>query len=98
MSGAMNHILLLGGGFDTGNLGVGALTEGALTVVRQRYPSARVSLLDYGRDPAVHKVTVAGQPTSVSVINLRFSWKLALPNNVATLLALSWGSGLLGPA
>jgi polysaccharide pyruvyl transferase WcaK-like protein len=85
----MNRILLLGASFGTGNMGVGALAAGALTVVSQRHPGAEVALLDYGREPTVSAVRVGGRTLAVPLVNLRFSWKLLLPNNVAALLALS---------
>ncbi len=91
----MNRVLLLGATFATGNMGVGALAAGALTVVRHRYPHATIQLLDYGREPTVSVVQLHGKPISVPLVNLRFSWKVLLANNVAALLALSlaarWG-------
>ncbi|WP_169517177.1 polysaccharide pyruvyl transferase family protein [Azohydromonas australica] len=85
----MNKILLLGASFGTGNMGVGALTAGALTVIRRRFPQASVSLLDYGREAALSQTRIDGKTLSVPLVNLRFSWKLFLLNNVALLLALS---------
>jgi len=92
----MNNILLLGATFGTGNMGVGALTAGALTVVSRRYPGAKVSLLDYGREPAVSVTQVDGRTITVPLVNLRFSWKIFLANNIAALLALSLATRLFG--
>lgn len=92
----MNNILLLGATFGTGNMGVGALTAGALTVLSRRYPSAAISLLDYGREPAVSVTRVDGRTISVPLVNLRFSWKILLANNVAALIAMSLVSRVLG--
>lgn len=92
----MSNILLLGATFGTGNMGVGALTAGALTVVAQRFPGATVSLLDYGRKPTVSVTRVGGKAVSVSLINLRFSWKILLANNIAGLLAVSLVTHLFG--
>jgi len=92
----MNKILLLGASFGTGNMGVGALAAGALTVVSRRYPDAEVALLDYGRDPAVSLARIGDKTMLVRLLNLRFSWKVLLPNNVAALLALAWLSRGLG--
>jgi colanic acid/amylovoran biosynthesis protein len=85
----MNQVLLLGASFSTGNMGVGALAAGALTLVSERYPQAQVQLLDYGRSATASKVEVKGKSLQVPLINLRFSWKLLLPNNIATLLVLA---------
>lgn len=92
----MNNILLLGATFGTGNMGVGALTAGALTIVSKRYPQASIKLLDYGREPAVSITQVDGKTITVPLVNLRFSWKILLANNVAGLLALSLLSRLTG--
>jgi hypothetical protein len=94
----MNNILLLGATFGTGNMGVGALTAGALTVMSRRYPDATISLLDYGREPVVSVTRVDGRTLSVPLVNLRFSWKILLANNVAALLALSLITRVAGSA
>jgi colanic acid/amylovoran biosynthesis protein len=91
----VTHFLLLGASFGTGNMGVGALTAGALKIVAQRYPQARVSLLDYGREPVVSIVEVNGRSVEVPLVNLRFSWKVLLANNVAALLAMACLSRLV---
>lgn len=91
----MNRLLLLGASFGTGNMGVSALTAGALKIVAQRYPDASVSLLDYGREPVVSVVEVNGRTLRVPLVNLRFSWKLLLGNNVAALLAMACVSRLV---
>ncbi len=92
----MNNILLLGAGFATGNMGVGALAAGALTVVSRRFPGASISLLDYGRVAEVSSVRVSGRTLQVPLINLRFSWKLFLANNIAALLVCSLLARCLG--
>jgi colanic acid/amylovoran biosynthesis protein len=93
----MKHILLLGATFSTGNLGVGALTSGALTVLSHRYPDAKVSLLDYGHNPTATRTLVRGHMVDVPLINLRFSWKVLLPNNVALLLVFALLARVVGP-
>lgn len=92
----MNNILLLGATFGTGNMGVGALTAGALTVVSRRYPDAQISLLDYGREPSVSTACIEGRTINVPLVNLRFSWKIFLANNIAGLLALSLATRWFG--
>lgn len=80
-------ILLLGATFNTDNMGVGALTSGALRALA-RDADADAVFLDYGVEPTVSECTIAGRTLRVPLINLRFSWK-PLPNNVAYLLLLS---------
>jgi colanic acid/amylovoran biosynthesis protein len=82
-------ILLLGATFSTDNMGVGALTAGALKVLMRRYPDASPCFLDYGVVSTVSTIEVEGKTVSVPLINLRFSWRVFLPNNVAYLLVLS---------
>ena len=41
-------VYLLGATFGTANLGVSALTVGAVNVVMHRWPQARIFVLDYG--------------------------------------------------
>lgn len=87
--GVVRHVLLLGATFSTGNLGVGALASGALEVARAAYPEADIRFLDYGREPREENAQVDGKALQVPLINLRFSWKILLPNNIALLLILA---------
>ncbi len=82
-------VVLLGATLDTGNLGVSALTAGAIRCIFEQYPEAEVSLLDYAEAPSVRNLIVRGQPVSVSVVNIRFSKRFYLPNNIAMLLLLA---------
>ena len=83
------RILLLGATFSTNNMGVGTLTAGALQVLSSRYPNADVLFLDYGTEQCLSTATIEGRSLSLPLLNLRFSWKIFLPNNVALLLALA---------
>ena len=80
-------VLILGASFETANLGVGALAASAVSSVLQAIPGARVRLLDYGKKPLSYQVKHAAGTSLVELINLRFSWRIYLPNNVARLLA-----------
>ena len=82
-------ILLLGATFATGNMGVGALTAGALTIVARRFPTVQAFLLDYGTEASKFSFEIGQDTLDVPLINLRFSWKIWLPNNIALLLLLS---------
>jgi polysaccharide pyruvyl transferase WcaK-like protein len=57
--------------------------------VFSRFPEAEITLLDYGKNPSTHMVKVGGQELIVPKLNIRFSKKLYLPNNIALLLFLA---------
>ena len=80
---------ILGASFETGNLGVSALAASTVASVLSSFPNARVFFLDYGRTPATYQVSHGEDVASVEMVNLRFSWKLHLPNNIARLLAVA---------
>jgi polysaccharide pyruvyl transferase WcaK-like protein len=83
------RVALLGAAFDTGNMGVSALAASAVNCILQGYPNACVSLLDYSSQSAVHRLRMEGRELEVPLINMRFSKKFYLPNNIAVLLFLA---------
>ncbi len=83
------RVILFGAGFSTDNLGVGALTVGAIKCILMQYPQAEISLLDYGKTEIVHSVRISDQVKRIPVVNMRFSWRMYLGNNIAILLALA---------
>lgn len=82
-------VCLLGATFATGNMGVNALAIGAIKCIVQNWPRAEVALLDYGRKATNCAVNVGPRTIEVPLINMRFSWKIWLPNHVLTLIALA---------
>ena len=80
---------ILGARLDTGNMGVGALTMGAITVIKNSFPIAELFMLDYDDKPGVQHCLIAGERVDVPLINMRFSKKLFLRNHVLRLLALA---------
>jgi len=82
-------VLLLGATFNTDNMGVGALAAGALTILTKKYSDADIFFLDYGKESTATVTDVAGKNITVPLVNLRFSWKIFLPNNVAYLFFLA---------
>jgi polysaccharide pyruvyl transferase WcaK-like protein len=80
-------ICLLGASFNTGNRGVAALAAGTITSVLSAIPDARVFLIDYAKVPSRHRVFCDGRHVEVELVNIRFSKKFWLPNNIARLLA-----------
>ncbi len=85
----MKKVALLGAGFDTGNMGVGALTMGAIACVKQAWPDAEISLLEYSQSSNSFACRMNGGVVNVSLIAMRFSKKFYLYNNIALLLLLS---------
>jgi colanic acid/amylovoran biosynthesis protein len=83
------RVILFGAGFSTDNLGVGALTVGAIKCMLLQYPQAEISLLDYGKTEVVHSVRIRDHVKRIPVVNMRFSWRVYLGNNIAVLLALA---------
>lgn len=80
------NILLLGASFSTRNLGVWALASGAITSVFHNYPDANVFFLDYHTEPASYNIRHAHGTSKVQLVNIRFSKKFWLSNNIARLL------------
>lgn len=91
-------ILLLGATLNSDNRGIGALAMGALSILLHRYPECEIKFVDYGHAPTTTTVNVNGREVSVPLINLRFSKKLWLANNIIRVLVLAVLSRLLGSA
>jgi len=82
-------IAILGATFETGNMGVGALTAGTIKCILSENPASEIFLLDYGKQSPVRTVEFEGRQVTVPLMNLRFSWKIFLPNNIAFLIFLA---------
>ena len=70
-------------------MGVRALTAGSVKAVLSQYPDAEISILDYSREPSVYRLRMEDREISIPLVNMRFSKKLYLPNNIALLLLLA---------
>lgn len=79
-------VCLLGATFATNNLGVNALTDGALRCLFRHRPAARVFVLDYARASTSYTYQWEGGRAAIPVVNMRFSKNPLLPNNIASLL------------
>jgi colanic acid/amylovoran biosynthesis protein len=79
-------IILLGVGFTTPNMGVWALASGAIASALHSFPDAKIYLLDYNKDPARYEVKHPYGITDVDLVNIRFSKKLFLQNNIMRLI------------
>lgn len=82
-------ICLLGASFSANNMGVNALASGTLKSFFKRYPDGNLFLVDYCKKKKIHDVKIGNAIVPVELINIRFSKKFYLKNNIAMLLALS---------
>jgi polysaccharide pyruvyl transferase WcaK-like protein len=82
-------ICLLGATFDTNNMGVSALTAGTIKCIIHQFPDAEIYLLDYGKDTITYNLQIDHRSVPIQLINMRFSKKVYLKNNIALLLILS---------
>ncbi|MGD1154707.1 MAG: polysaccharide pyruvyl transferase family protein [Terriglobia bacterium] len=89
------RIAVLGASLETGNMGVGALATGTIKCILSQYPFAHVSLLDYARRASVHTLKVDGKDVRVPLVNLRFSKRFYLANNIALLILFALASKLI---
>lgn len=78
---------LLGASFETQNFGVAALTCGAVTAARDANENARIFIIDYAKKPACYSVPYGNVSAYVELVNIRFSKRFYLHNNIARLIA-----------
>src|SRR5579863_4025311 len=89
------RVFLLGAGFSNENMGVRALAAGAIRSFLHQFPDASLSLLDYAKEPTTFNLFVGQREVNISLINIRFSKRLFLSNNIATLLLIGLVARLL---
>jgi len=82
-------ICVLGAAFDTPNMGVSALAAGTIQCVLHLFPDAEIVLLGYGRSGSTFTLQIAGQQVLIRFVNMRFSKKFHLKNNIAMLILLA---------
>ena len=82
-------VCLLGASFGTHNMGVNALTVGTLKAFFERYPEGKLFLLDYGKNGLTYHFQIGNSKVPVQLVNIRFSKKFYLKNNIAWLIALA---------
>jgi colanic acid/amylovoran biosynthesis protein len=83
------RIGLIGAGFNTGNMGVGALAAGAIRCIQAHWPDAEIFILDYAKKSSSHQVRSGEEKIDIELLDIRFSKKLHLSNNIAVLLAIA---------
>lgn len=81
-------VCILGATFDTANMGVSMLAAGAIRAVSRSFPQAQVILCDYARESKEIDFRFDGKRIPVRFVNIRFSKKLYLANNVVLLIFL----------
>ncbi len=100
-------ICILGATFSTNNMGVSALAVGALRVCFVDFPMRACFCLDYAKNPGIEHFHLGDRCIPITFVNMRFSKKLYLANNIAVLLLISLAlkfvpfrklRGRLGPA
>lgn len=82
-------VALLGLTRNTDNFGVRVLLSATVDIVSAAHPDAEIILIDYGHRAEAHCEQTRQGPREVRLVNLRFSWRLFLPNNAFRLLALA---------
>jgi polysaccharide pyruvyl transferase WcaK-like protein len=70
-------------------MGVGALAAGSITCILNGHPDALIQLIDYGDGPTEYPWRGGDRDATIESINIRFSKKLFLSNNVALLIGLA---------
>jgi colanic acid/amylovoran biosynthesis protein len=94
-SSSDGFVCLMGVTKNTNNYGVRVLLSGAVEAIARANHGVRICILDYGREPVNWKESTQTGDVPVRVINLRFSWRLYLRNNIFRLLAVVALSRLL---
>ena len=82
-------VTILGATFNTPNLGVSMLAAGAIRCVLHRFSTASITLLDYAYEPHDFKFPHDGSFQLIRFVNIRFSKRFYLRNNIAFLLFLA---------
>jgi len=77
------RIAILGATLDSSNMGVGALAAGAVRCFVHAYPSAEIYFLDYAKSRSVQTLSLDGGKVRIPLLDMRFSKRLFLPNNIA---------------
>jgi colanic acid/amylovoran biosynthesis protein len=83
------RIGILGATFETGNMGVGALAAGAVTCILSQFSDASIFFLDYAKEATERTVVIAGKLVCVPLVNMRFSRRFYLSNNIIVLLLVA---------
>ena len=80
------RVILVGASYGTKNMGVNALAAGTVASVQASLPGARFAFMDYSKEAGSHQVRSSGGDAEIPLLNIRFSKKLGLHNNIARLI------------
>jgi polysaccharide pyruvyl transferase WcaK-like protein len=70
-------------------MGVSALTAGAIKCILYQFPDAEICLLDYGKERLRYQINIGNRKVFIPLINIRFSKKIYLRNNIVVLMLLA---------
>ncbi len=70
-------------------MGVNALAAGTIKAFNERYPSGELFLFDYGRTANTISFRLGNSRVPVKLVNIRFSKKVFLGNNIALLITIA---------
>lgn len=88
-------ICVEGAAFDTSNLGINTLAHGIVRTILRTYPQADIFILDYGQLSATFQINLPDLQVAIPLVNMRFSWRFWLRNNIAFLLLITFLMRLL---
>jgi colanic acid/amylovoran biosynthesis protein len=94
-SGIPSAVMLLGVTYNTNNYGVRVLLSGAIASLAGANETLDIRILDYQHEAAIWDEPTPTGAKTISLVNLRFSWKVYLPNNVFRLLVIALISRLI---
>jgi colanic acid/amylovoran biosynthesis protein len=83
------QVAVVGATFETNNMGVSALAAATVKCILSQHPEADIFFLDYSKTSSVRTLKIEGKEVSVRLVNLRFSKKFYLPNNIAFLMMIA---------
>jgi polysaccharide pyruvyl transferase WcaK-like protein len=86
MGSHAKKIMFLGAGFTTNNMGVWALASGTVASALHAFPDAEIFFFDYHSAPQRYEVIHPSGTARIDLINIRFSKKVWMPNNIARLI------------
>lgn len=89
MNISTNTHCLLGASFETSNMGVSALAAGTIESIINSRPNAEITFLDYGLEGKTYQFKSSRGNVPIRLLNIRFSKKFYLKNNVAYLIFLA---------
>ncbi len=84
------RIRLLGADYLNSNLGIRALTNGAVTAIHAQFPNADIKIIEYGRKTDEFTFELHGKSVPVPMLNMRFSKQIWVRNHIARLIATAW--------